>query len=94
MLILIAAMFGIPIGARTEDAVMAGILLFCNLMAFCWFAYEHRSDYSAIMTSHRRLESNEQNLGSSHLISESNNELQVPMMSSSDLESTESEFVI
>lgn len=87
-------MFSIPVGARTEDAVMAGILLFCNLIAFCWFAYEHRSDFSAVMTSYRRLESNEQNLDSSRLIPESNNEFVAAISASSDFESTDSEFAI
>eukprot|EP01040_Poterioochromonas_malhamensis_P007245 gene7245-7819_t len=90
--ILIAALIGIPTGYRTGDIVMAAVLLLFNLLSFSWFVYEHGSDYRAIMASGGRVKSKEQKIDSSRLISESENELVVPISDSKDdLEIAESE---
>eukprot|EP01040_Poterioochromonas_malhamensis_P005628 gene5628-6048_t len=90
--ILIAALFGIPTGYLTANALMAAALFLVNLLSFSWFAYEHGSDYRAIMASYGRVESKEQKMDSSRLISESENELVPPISDSKeDLESAESE---
>ncbi len=95
--ILIAAPFGVLTGYFTNDVVMAIVLLFFNLMSFTWFAYEHYSDYRAIMasSSYRRVESNEQNINDFRLLSQSENELLAPISDYRErFESTESESVV